>query len=109
MRILILLLSCVFAASSNAQNNLLRSGDFETQSTQNPPPGWVMWGAEQSKNPQNYTRDQNTFHSGAASLRIHHPANTSGYIVTSVRDNGLTTKKGITYQISFWAKADKPG
>jgi hypothetical protein len=115
MRTLLLVLSlCVLAASSsaqntNAENNLLRFGDFETPSTQNPPPGWVMWGAEQSKNPQNYTRDQNTFHSGAASLRIHHPANTTGYIVTSVRDNALTTKKGVTYQISFWAKADKAG
>lgn len=115
MRIPVAMLLCILALPWRAQQapaqtkNLLRSGDFETESTQNPPPGWVMWGAEQSKDPQNYTRDKFTFHSGAASLRIHHPANSSGYIVTSVRENALPTKKGVTYEISFWAKADKPG
>ena len=55
--------------------------DFETLSTQNPPPGWAMWGAEQYKVPANYTRDTAQPALGRRCFRIHHPANTGGYVV----------------------------
>jgi len=110
MRVLTLVLLCLLGVPTMARNaNLIRNGDFETESTVSPPPGWVMWGAEQYKKPQNYTRDTNNPHSGKASLRIHHPANTAGYIVASPHNNAVATRQGMTYLVSFWAKADKPG
>jgi len=108
MRVLILLLLCLVSVPAFAEN-LIRNGDFELESEQSPPPGWMMWGAEQSKNPKNYVRDTQNPHGGKASLRIYHPANSAGYIVSSPRDNTFRSQKGMTYQVSFWAKTDKPG
>ena len=53
-----LLLSLLYAAAANgalaAGNNLVFQDDFESVSTQSPPPGWAMWGAAQYKVPANY-------------------------------------------------------
>ena len=80
-----LLLTLLYAAAANAAlaagDNLVFHDDFEAASTQSPPPGWAMWGAAPYKVPANYTRDTTNPHSGRACFRIHHPANTGGYVV----------------------------
>ncbi len=109
MRIFLSFLYLLAITACAQAQNLIHNGDFELESAQSPPPGWVMWGAEQWKDRRNYTRDTTQAHSGQASLRIYQPANTGGYIVASPRDNAIATKKGMVYDISFWAKADQPG
>jgi hypothetical protein len=88
--------------------NVIFHDDFEAVSTVGPPPGWTMWGAEPYKTPANYTRDTANPHAGQACFRIHHPANTSGYIVSSP-DRAIRPKPATIYTVSFWARADKPG
>jgi hypothetical protein len=70
--------------------------DFEQASTASPPAGWAMWGAEQYKTPANYTRDTTNAHSGQACFRIHHPAKTGGYIVSSP-DRAINPKPAMLY------------
>jgi len=67
-----------------------------------------MWGAQEYKTPANYTRDTAHPHSGQACFRIRHPANTSGYIVSSP-DRAFNPKPAMSYTVSFWARAEKPG
>ena len=88
--------------------NLIGNGDFEQASTQSPPPGWTMWGAEPYKIPANFTRDIDRPHSGKASLRIHHPAGTEGYVV-SAPAQAIRSRAGRMYTVSFWARAARPG
>lgn len=92
----------------SAAQNLITNGDFELPSTDSPPPGWSMWGDAKHQNPANYTRDTNQPHGGGACLRIHHPANTAGYIVSSPRQ-AIALKPGMMYAVSFWARSDRPG
>ncbi len=82
--------------------------DFEQVSTASPPPGWAMWGAEEYKTPANYTRDTTNPHSGEACFRIHHPAKTAGYIVSSP-DRAINPKPAMQYTVSFWAHGERPG
>lgn len=89
------------------QENLIVNGDFEADATRNPPPGWVMWGAQQFKIPENYRRDETISRSGRASLRIVHPQDTAGYIVTDP-ETAIRPKPGVMYQIRFFARADRP-
>jgi hypothetical protein len=91
-----------------AAQNLITNGDFELPSTESPPPGWSMWGDPKYQNPANYTRDTNQPHSGRACFRIHHPANTAGYVVSSPRQ-AIALKPGMMYTVSFWARSDRPG
>ena len=91
-----------------AEGNLVFNGDFETASEASPPPGWAMWGPEESKVPANYTRDTTDPHSGDACLRIHHPADSEGFLVTSP-DHAIRPRAGMMYTLSFWARSDKPG
>jgi hypothetical protein len=109
MRSLFLLWSLVVVCVSAQAQNLIHNGDFEAASPQSPPPGWTMWGAEQWKIPQNYRQDIENAHAGKASLRIHHPANTHGYIVATPKENIITVQKGRSYSFSFWAKSERPG
>jgi hypothetical protein len=97
----------MIAAAAQAEN-LVFNGDFEAASAQNPPPGWTMWGASMYKDPANFTLDTANPHGGTACLRIHHPANTAGYIVSSP-EHALRTRKGMMYTVSFRARAAKPG
>jgi len=75
-----LLLIISFSAAA-AEEKLIFSDNFENSSRQSPPPGWTMWGDKKFQVATNFTRDTACAHGGAASLRIHHPANTRGYIV----------------------------
>ncbi|HUT33533.1 MAG TPA: hypothetical protein VNE39_08650 [Planctomycetota bacterium] len=102
-----LLLLCA-ALPAIAAENLAPNGDFELESPKSPPPGWAMWGASKYKDPKNFTRDTSNPHSGKACFRIHHPANTAGYVVSSP-DQAIRTKRGMAYSVSFWARADKLG
>lgn len=108
MRALLALLIPLLAATAFAADNLAFNGDFETPSTAQPPPGWSMWGADTWKTPANYTLDTVNPHGGKACFRIHHPANTAGYIV-SAPDKALHAEAGKMIKVSFWARTDKPG
>ena len=88
--------------------NLVYNGDFEMDSPDSPPPGWTMWGAQQYKVAANYTRDTAVAHTGQASFRIHHPSNTSGYIVSSP-ERAIRPRMGKAYTISFYARSDRQG
>jgi len=82
--------------------------EFEQGSTASPPPGWAMCGVDQYKTPSNYTRDTINAHGGQACFRIHHPAKSVGYIVSSP-DRAINPKPAMVYAVSFWARAEKPG
>lgn len=107
-RVLCLLVLLCAATLCLGAENALTNGDFERDTPDRPPPGWAMWGADQWKVPANYTRDTIQPHSGQACLRMHHPANTAGYIV-SAPDQALQTKPGMRLTVTFWARTDKPG
>ena len=99
-----LLLENSFGAEST---NLIFNGNFEASSTQNPPPGWEMWGSKDNL-PANFSRDGANPHGGKVSLRIHHPAGSSGYVI-SAPAYAIRAKKGKIYSLSFWARSDKIG
>ena len=88
--------------------NVVFRDDFEADPTASPPPGWAMWGSEQYKSPANYTRDTTAPHSGQACFRIHHPAKTGGYVVSSPA-RAIRPKPAMIYTVSFWARAEKSG
>ncbi len=103
----------VLICAATAQVTAVAAGkvfqdDFEASSAASPPPGWAMWGAEEFKVPANYIRDTNQAHTGHASFRIYHPGRTRGYIV-SAPDRAIQPRAGMVYNVSFWARADKPG
>jgi len=102
-----LLLVISFSAAA-AEESLIFSDNFENNSRQSPPPGWTMWGEKKFQVASNFTRDTSCAHDGTASFRIHHPADTRGYIVSSP-DRALHPKPAMVYSVSFWARADKPG
>ena len=91
-----------------ATPGLVHNGDFEMASSDSPPPGWTMWGAQKYKTPANYTRDEAVPHAGRASFRIHHPSNTSGYIV-SAPEHAIRPRAGKVYTMSFYARSDRTG
>jgi hypothetical protein len=91
-----LLLTLAARAAYCDDTNVVFHDDFEQASTATPPPGWAMWGAEQYKTPANYTRDTTNPHSGQACFRIHHPAKTGGYIVSSP-DRAINPKPAMLY------------
>ena len=93
---------------SGVSENLVYNGDFEEKSEHYPPPGWLMWGSKEGKNPDNYTRDINNPHSGEACFRITHPANTGSYISSDPK-YAIRPQKGMVYTIKFWARTDSPG
>ena len=100
------LLLCSWAPA--ADTNLIYNGDFELQSPACPPPGWTMWGAQAFKIPENYTRVNANPHGGQACFRLHHPAETQGYIVSSPQ-HAIRPKAGKTYKASFRARSDRSG
>ena len=89
-----------------APPDLIFNGDFEQAAAISPPLGWTMWGAEQFKVAANYTRDTANPHGGMACLRIHCPADTTGYLVTDPT-RAMRPRPGISYKVTFWARADK--
>jgi hypothetical protein len=90
------------------EGKVVFADDFETPSAQSLPANWAMWGAQQDKVPANYTRDTAQGHGGQACFRIHHPAETHGYIV-SAPDRAIRPRRGMIYTVSFWARAQKAG
>lgn len=98
----------VAAAAEEHPANVVFSDDFEADSAAMPPPGWTLWGAEPYKIPANYTRDTANPHSGQACFRIHHPAKTAGYVVSSPA-RAIRPRAAMIYTVSFWARADQPG
>ncbi len=106
VRLAIVVLGVTMATwAAEAQSNLVYNGDFEVDSTNNPPAGWTMWGAPKWKIPEHFTRDTTVSHQGKASLRIQHVKQSQGYIV-SAPEHALRPKENMTYRITFWAKAD---
>lgn len=101
-------LALMAAAPAIAATNLLYNGDFEVVSTATPPPGWAMWGNTTGQTASDYSRDTTVMHSGSGSYKIHHPANTSGYTVSS-KTYAIQTHSGKGYTLTFWARTDNPG
>lgn len=92
-----------------ATGNLVPNGDLEAVSPPDaPPPGWTMWGAQQWKDPANYGRDTTHAAAGVASLRMHQPAGTGGYLVTSP-EQAMVPLHNYRYRLSFQIRADAPG
>jgi hypothetical protein len=91
-----------------AERNLIAGGDFEEPTPAGLPPGWAMWGAQKYKIDANYTRDTRRPHGGQGCFRIHHPAGTEGYVV-SAPETALHPNTDMTYTLTFWARADRPG
>lgn len=103
---------CFFLVLSlSPAENLLGNGGFEDEFviSKSAPKLWAMWGPEQFKLAENYSRVLDHPYQGRACFRIHHPAQSRGYIITFPTDNALKPKKGMVYTIRFWARADKPG
>jgi len=96
------------ATASAEVENLLYNGDFELPCTEGPPPGWSMWGASQFKIPANFTRDTSGPHGGKACFRIHHPAGSEGYIVSSP-EHAIRPRRDMMYAVTFRARTDRPG
>lgn len=96
------------APAGRAGANLIYNGDFEKGTGQMPPAGWVMWGSAEYARPENYVADTQIRHAGLASFRIIHPANTRGYVVTDPQ-HAIRPRRGMMYEISFWARSDRPG
>ena len=95
------------------KGNLVFNGDFELsepneQHEKGPPPGWAIWGREDTKDPRHYTRDTRFPHSGQGCFRIYNPANLTNYIVTDP-SHAIRPQKNKAYRIRFWARADKEG
>jgi len=105
---LALLLALLAATGTRAAEEFVHNGDFELPAAKGPPSGWAMWGARKYKNPAHFTRDTTDPHGGKACFRVHHPANTAGYVVTHP-DRALRTKKGMVYRVVFWARSDTEG
>ncbi len=104
----ILVAAVSVVTASAAEGTTVLTDDFETPSAQNPPAGWAMWGAQEFKVSANYTRDTSQRHGGRAGFRIHHPAGTRGYIVSSP-ERAIQPRRGMIYTASFWARAEKAG
>lgn len=104
----ILLLLPVGEADLPAHENLVANGDFERESATSPPDGWTMWGASQYKIAANFTRDTTQAHTGKACFRIHQPAGTAGYVVSSP-ETAARPRSGKMYSLTFWARSDRPG
>jgi len=94
--------------ASGAVRNLFHNGDFELASTDRPPPGWTMWGSQKYKIPANYAQDETVAHQGKASFRIHHPSDTSGYVVSAPK-HAIRPRAGKVYTVSFYARSDRSG
>lgn len=109
MKLLIgLFLAALGSCSLAGDAKVVFSDDFESPTSQSPPPLWAMWGAQEFKVPGNYTRDTSEPHAGQACFRIHHPAGTQGYVVSSP-SQAIQPRPGMIYEVSFWARADKAG
>jgi len=93
---------------TDTTGNLVHNGDFEIVSSDCPPSGWTMWGAQKYKIPANYTRDETVVHRGKGSFRIYHPGNTSGYVV-SAPEHAIRPRAGKVYTVSFDARSDRDG
>jgi len=87
------------------RKSLIHNGNFEVVSDEWPPPGWVVWG--QNRDPNNVAIDTTNPHSGKACLRIHRPAGTYAFPVSSPTDP-IRTGKGKAYIVTFWARAADP-
>ena len=104
-----LLVGAMAAQAAAAETpNLVINSDFETATADRPPPGWTMWGAQPYKDPAHFTRDTANPHGGEACFRIHHPADTAGYVVTTPQ-HPIRTRRGGCIRDSFWARAAHEG
>jgi len=102
------LMALAFVSAVACGQDPIYNGHFEVGSPESPPPGWTMWGPERYKDPANYTRDTADPHGGSACFRIHHPADTSGYIVSSPQ-RPILAERNTKYIVSFWARTKGPG
>ena len=103
-----LVLVGIALAARGAETNFVFHDDFESASTLCPPSGWTRWGNQQHNTAADFVCDTNNAHGGRVCFRIHHPANSAGYIVSSPQ-RAIHPQHAMTYAVTFWARADKPG
>ncbi len=103
------LLAVVLSSAAGAAEIPLRNGGFEEAPVKGFPPGWQLWGHDARRGCIAVSVDKSAAHSGNCSLRMDHPRTATGYIVTAVRDNLIPVRSNRTYEISFYARTDKPG
>jgi len=101
----VLLLSC-FSMAFGVKGGDLANDAFEEPWTGDVPPGWETSGGHAPDGC--YSRDSLNPHSGQGCFRIAHPPS-AAYCCVNASPERLPTEKGMIYEISFWARADKPG
>ncbi|MEK6796747.1 MAG: hypothetical protein AABZ39_18365 [Spirochaetota bacterium] len=99
----------VFSIAATHAEPLIKNGGFEDDVSGKPPAGWVMWGPNDFKIPENYIADIANARTGKTSFRIHHPADTRGYVISDPQANAIRPKKAKKYTVTFWAKSDAAG
>ncbi len=108
LRLMAVAATLVASAGAAPPPEVVFSDDFEATADQSPPANWVMWGAEQWKTPANYTRDTASPHRGQGCFRIHKPAGTRGYVVSSPA-RAVRPRRGTIIEVRFWARAAHAG
>ena len=100
----------VFADSLAKRNDsrAVFQDDFEAATSGRLPTGWSPWGNQDHNTPADFISDDKDSHSGTNCFRIHHSANSTGYIVLSPK-SAIHPQAGRIYTASFWARADRPG
>lgn len=97
-----------FSVAPACGEGLVSNGGFEEGVEGKTPPGWSSWGTTRGKTMGTFVRDTTRPHSGKACLKIHNPADTTGYVVTAPKQ-ALRPQAGKAYVVSFWARADREG
>ncbi|MFH0911728.1 MAG: hypothetical protein V1918_09525, partial [Planctomycetota bacterium] len=84
------------------------NGGFESEerNERGIPPGWSMWGGNESKIPENYRRDTTVSHSGRASLRYFQPRGMSGYFISTPRLSPRLQPR-TDYLFRVWIRAER--
>lgn len=102
------LIQALCLLSATAGVNVWNHGNFDDPADSRPPKGWTLWGDPKFKNPANYTIDSKNPHAGTGCFRLDQPASTAGYINTEP-SAAIHPKRGMKYEITFWARRSAPG
>ena len=94
--------------AKGAETKVVFQDDFEAAPAARPPAGWSRWGDQRSNTAADFVCDASDAHNGMNCFRIHHPARSAGYVVSSPQ-RAIHPQPAQMYTVTFWARADKPG